>query len=278
MHAARRFSGAASTQRRVVRLGSRDDRGRARARRCRIGTRSICGSHAVENGGACRSARPAYQTWPGRAVPLHLSGRFRRSQRRGRNGARHAEVIGRVRAQTRDRRGRAGAGKAEEQAVTDAASAEVAPGDRGIGEIWRQHLATYARQRPGKRCSATGGLRHGCRDHDLGDNIGFVAALVLGLVQLLLADHDGRVDRRDGLGLLAGFAGLLCSSVALTMIAVVGLATLARRSWRAAALIRSRWALVNAVWFPRLRGTREPQTAWVMATLTSAAPNRCVDS
>jgi hypothetical protein len=66
--------------------------------------------------------------------------------------------------------------------------------------------------------------------------IGFVGALVLGLTQLLLADHEGSVDRRDWLGLLAGLAGLLCSSVALTMIAVVGLATLARRSWRVALL------------------------------------------
>jgi hypothetical protein len=80
-------------------------------------------------------------------------------------------------------------------------------------------------------------------------NIGFVAALVLGLTQLLLADHDGPVDRRDWLGLLAGFGGLLCSSVALTMIGVVGLATLARRGWRAAALHTFPLALIYAVWF-----------------------------
>jgi hypothetical protein len=80
-------------------------------------------------------------------------------------------------------------------------------------------------------------------------NIGFVGALVLGLTQLLLADHDGPVDRRDWLGLLAGFAALLCSSLALTMIAVVGLATLARRSWRAAALHTVPLALVYAAWF-----------------------------
>ena len=90
-------------------------------------------------------------------------------------------------------------------------------------------------------------------------NMGFVGALVLGLVQLLLADHDGPVDRRDWLGLLAGFAGLLCSSVALTMIAVVGLATLARRSWRAAALHTVPLALVYAVWFRAFEDERTAQ-------------------
>ena len=37
--------------------------------------------------------------------------------------------------------------------------------------------------------------------------IGFAGALVLGLTQLMLADHDGPIDRRDWLGLLAGLAG-----------------------------------------------------------------------
>jgi hypothetical protein len=37
--------------------------------------------------------------------------------------------------------------------------------------------------------------------------ITFVGALVFGLAQLVLADHDGPLDRRDWLGLLAGLAG-----------------------------------------------------------------------
>ena len=57
-------------------------------------------------------------------------------------------------------------------------------------------------------------------------HIGFVGALVLGLTQLLLADHDGSLDRRDYLGLLAGFAGVMCSGVAVSMTNVVGLAML----------------------------------------------------
>jgi hypothetical protein len=89
--------------------------------------------------------------------------------------------------------------------------------------------------------------------------IGLLGSLVLGLTQLLLADHDGRVDRRDWLGLLAGFAGLLCSSVALAMVAVVGLATLTRRGWRAAAFHTVPLALVYAVWFRAFEDERTAQ-------------------
>jgi hypothetical protein len=65
--------------------------------------------------------------------------------------------------------------------------------------------------------------------------IGFVGALVLGLVQLLLADHDGAWDRRDWLGLVAGAGALMCSGVGVAMVLVVGLSTLLRRGWRVAA-------------------------------------------
>ena len=67
--------------------------------------------------------------------------------------------------------------------------------------------------------------------------ITFVGALAFGLGQLLLADHDGPLARRDWLGLLAGFAGLMCSGVAITMTLVVGVAILLRRGlrgWRVA--------------------------------------------
>jgi hypothetical protein len=90
-------------------------------------------------------------------------------------------------------------------------------------------------------------------------NMGFVGALVLGLVHLLLADHDGPVDHRDWLGLLAGFAGLLCSSLALTMIAVVGLATMARRGWRAALLHTAPLVAIYAVWFRAFEDERTAQ-------------------
>jgi hypothetical protein len=80
-------------------------------------------------------------------------------------------------------------------------------------------------------------------------SISFVGALVLGLTQLLLADHDGPIDRRDWLGLLVGIAGLLCSGVAVTMTVVVGIATLARRDWRAAAFHTVPLGVLYALWW-----------------------------
>ncbi|MDQ1455596.1 MAG: hypothetical protein QOH28_1216 [Actinomycetota bacterium] len=78
--------------------------------------------------------------------------------------------------------------------------------------------------------------------------IAFVGALAFGLVHLLLADHDGPVGRRDALGLLAGFAGLMCSGVAVTMVIVVGFAMLMRRSWRVALLHTAPLGAIYLVW------------------------------
>ncbi|MDQ1458717.1 MAG: hypothetical protein QOI08_201 [Actinomycetota bacterium] len=64
--------------------------------------------------------------------------------------------------------------------------------------------------------------------------ITFVGSLAFGLVHLLLADHDGPIDRRDLLGLLAGLAALMCSGVAISMTITVGFAMLLRRGWRVA--------------------------------------------
>lgn len=78
--------------------------------------------------------------------------------------------------------------------------------------------------------------------------ITFVGSLVFGLTQLLLADHDGPIDRRDWLGLLAGFAGLMCSGVAIAMTVIVGLAVLMRRGWRIAVLHTAPLAAAYVIW------------------------------
>jgi hypothetical protein len=78
--------------------------------------------------------------------------------------------------------------------------------------------------------------------------ITFVGALVFGLAQLLLADHDGPVGARDALALLAGLAGLMCSGVAIGMVLIVGLAMLVRRGWRVALLQTVPLAVAYAVW------------------------------
>ncbi len=78
--------------------------------------------------------------------------------------------------------------------------------------------------------------------------ITFVGALVFGLTQLLLADHDGPVGTRDGLALLAGFCGLMCSGAAISMTIVVGIAMLLRRSWRIALLQTVPLAVAYGLW------------------------------
>lgn len=79
--------------------------------------------------------------------------------------------------------------------------------------------------------------------------MGFVGALMFGLVQLILSDHDGPIGRRDVAALFAGAAALMCSGVALPMIAVVGLAALARRGWKAAALQVLPLAALYGIWY-----------------------------
>jgi len=78
--------------------------------------------------------------------------------------------------------------------------------------------------------------------------ITFVGSLVFGLVQLLLADHDGPVDRRDWFGLAAGLAGLMCSGVGVTMAVIVGVAMLLRRGWRIALLHTVPLAAAYTIW------------------------------
>jgi hypothetical protein len=79
--------------------------------------------------------------------------------------------------------------------------------------------------------------------------ITFVGSLVCGLAHLLLADHDGPVDRRDAAGLAFGLAALLCSGVGVTMAGVAGLAVLIRRGPRAAALHVLPLAAVFGAWW-----------------------------
>ena len=91
----------------------------------------------------------------------------------------------------------------------------------------------------------------GAQDFLWAFQITFTAALVLGLVHLLLADHDGPVDRRDWLGIGAGLLGLMCSGVCVTMVVAVGASTLLRRGWRAAALHSVPLGIVYSAWWLR---------------------------
>jgi hypothetical protein len=66
--------------------------------------------------------------------------------------------------------------------------------------------------------------------------ITLVGSLIFGLVQLLLATHDGPLDRRDFFALAAGLAALMCSGVGVSMVVAVGVAVLLARGWRLALL------------------------------------------
>jgi hypothetical protein len=73
-------------------------------------------------------------------------------------------------------------------------------------------------------------------------------ALVLGLVQLLCADHDGGIEARDWWGLLAGLGALMCSGVSLSVIFTVGVVVFLRRGWRAACFHTLPLAAIYVAW------------------------------
>jgi hypothetical protein len=92
-------------------------------------------------------------------------------------------------------------------------------------------------------------LGSGAQDIIWAFQIGYVGAIVFGLIHLLLASHDGPLDRRDYLGLAAGLAALMCSGVAVTMVIVVGVAVLLRRGWRMAAFHVGPLGTLYVVWW-----------------------------
>jgi hypothetical protein len=79
--------------------------------------------------------------------------------------------------------------------------------------------------------------------------IGFIGATALGIGQLLVADHDGPLSRRDVFGAVLGCLGVLTAGVAVTMVAIVGLLLVLRRRWLAAALQVVPAGVLYAVWY-----------------------------
>jgi hypothetical protein len=84
-----------------------------------------------------------------------------------------------------------------------------------------------------------------------GFQITLTVALGCGLVHILLADHDGPVDRRDYLGLLVGLIGLMCSGVGVPMVVGVAVLALLRRNWRIALLHSVPLALIYLLWYAK---------------------------
>lgn len=77
----------------------------------------------------------------------------------------------------------------------------------------------------------------------------FNGAVLFGLIHLVLADHDGRFDRRDQFGLAAGLVGLMMSGVAVPMVLAVGIAVLWRRGWRMALLHTAPLGACYVIWW-----------------------------
>lgn len=100
--------------------------------------------------------------------------------------------------------------------------------------------------------------------------ISMVGSMVFGFGHLILADHDGRFDRRDLIGVGLGAAGLMSSGVGLTLVAIVGLATLLRRGWRMAlvhtlpllVLFGTWWALERDAMEDLVPGRPTAGTVW----------------
>ena len=81
-----------------------------------------------------------------------------------------------------------------------------------------------------------------------GFQIGYVGALMFGLVFLLLVERPGPLGRRDLVGVGAGVLSLLCSGVSVTMVGVVGLVVLSRRGWRIALTLTAPLGLIYLTW------------------------------
>ena len=101
--------------------------------------------------------------------------------------------------------------------------------------------------------------------------ITYNGALVFGLAQLLIADHEGPVDRRDYLAIACGLLGLMCVGLAVTMVFVVGLAMLLRRGWRVALLQTLPAVATYGAWWTAIgRHTYDAPTSSVTETVQFA--------
>ncbi len=76
-----------------------------------------------------------------------------------------------------------------------------------------------------------------------------VGSIIFGFVHLLLATHDGPLDRRDYWGLAAGLAALMCSGIGVSMVIAVGAAVLIARGRRLALLHTAPLAAAYVVWY-----------------------------
>src|SRR5690606_9021979 len=81
--------------------------------------------------------------------------------------------------------------------------------------------------------------------------LAWVMTINFGMLQLLNVTRttSRSIERRDGLGPLAGFAALLSAGIAPVLSAVVGMGSLVRRGWKVAAFHTAPLGAFFVVWF-----------------------------
>jgi hypothetical protein len=101
-----------------------------------------------------------------------------------------------------------------------------------------------------------------------GWQIEFLGALAFGLAQLLLTDHEGPLDWRDGVGVGCGLLGLMCSSVSLAMIGAVAFHLALRSRWKATVLAVAPLLAAFVTWYVAIGHAGAPsRTAAELALL-----------
>ena len=88
-----------------------------------------------------------------------------------------------------------------------------------------------------------------------GFQVGFMGAMLFGLVAILLADHDGGDLRRDVLAVAAGLLALGSAGIAVSVCVGLGVAILLRRGLRVAIAIVGPLAIAFLAWFVVFRPT-----------------------
>lgn len=78
--------------------------------------------------------------------------------------------------------------------------------------------------------------------------VGFTGSIAFGLVHLLLADHDGPLDRRDLIGLGFGLLAITSSAIGVSTTVAVAIAVLLRRGWRPAFVHGASLAVIYGGW------------------------------
>ena len=83
----------------------------------------------------------------------------------------------------------------------------------------------------------------------VGFQIAMTGSLALGLVQLVLSDHDGGARRRDVVAVAAGTLAVMSTNVGLLTTVATGVAVLCRRGWRSAAAVTAPVGLLYFGWW-----------------------------